>query len=273
MKSHMKQGWRLALKHFYIVILLFIYQLLWGFFLYRFIDSVVTPLLKRFPSDGALNESAVRLFFSEAQFQLMKTDLIQPYLWIIGGLFACRMLLTPLFNAGLFYSLHRSDDAGGTKFIEGIRRAWKPVMLLYWLESLFALAPAWWLLPRGLDSLLESGTIGELLQTTLPGAIGWIFWIALLHLVFLAMQFGAASGKGPFHSLWSAVRHLAPFAGLSLLMWAIGAGIALFVTGLSLVWAGLIALIAHQGYHLIRTLMKVWTIASQYDCLQSRTQE
>ncbi len=272
MKMHMKQGWRLAVKHMNIIILLFLYQLLWGFFLYRFVDSVVTPLLRRFPGD-ALPPSAVRLFFSEAQFQLMKTDLIHPYLWMFGGLFLARMLLTPLFNAGLFYSLHHATDESGTKFIEGIRSTWKPVMLLYWVKTLLALAPAWWLLPAGLQALLKSGTMGSLLQTVLPGAAAWLLWSVLLHLLVLSMQFGAASGSGVFNTLWHAVRHIAPFTGVSLLMWAIGIGIALCVTSVSLIWAGLFALILHQGYHLIRTMMKVWTICAQYDCLQSRTQE
>ncbi|WP_336776763.1 hypothetical protein [Paenibacillus sp. MMO-58] len=271
MKNHMRQGWGLTIKHFYIVILLFLYQLLWGFFLYRFIDSVVAPLLRRFP-DHSPSKAAVQLFLSEAQFQIMKTDLLTPYLWLLGGLFAARMLLSPLFNAGLLYSLQHATDAGGTQFLQGIRRAWKPVTLLYWIETILALAPAWWLLPKGLEALLHSRSIGALLQQTLPAAGGWLLWGILLHLLFLAMQLGATSGKtgGIFQSLGTAVKHLLPFAGLSLLMWAIGSGIGLFVSGFSLVWAGFIALLVHQGYHLVRTLMKVWTLASQYDILRSK---
>ena len=41
MKLHMKQGWRLTIKHFYIIILLFLYELMWGFFLYRTIEGIV----------------------------------------------------------------------------------------------------------------------------------------------------------------------------------------------------------------------------------------
>ncbi|GLX71357.1 hypothetical protein [Paenibacillus glycanilyticus] len=271
MKNHMMQGWRLAIKHFYIVILLFLYQLLWGFFLYRFIDSVVSPLLRRFP-DHSPSKAAVQLFMSEAQFQIMKTDVLTPYLWLLGGLFLARMLLSPLFNAGLLYSLQHATESGGTQFLQGIRKAWKPVTLLYWTESLLVLAPAWWLAPRGLDALLHSRSINDLLQKTLPAAGGWILWGILLHLLFLAMQLGATSQKrgGIKQTLGTAVKHLLPFASLSLLMWAIGSGIGLFVSGLSLVWAGFIALLVHQGYHLVRTLLKVWTLASQYDILRSK---
>ncbi|OME74037.1 hypothetical protein BK120_32235 [Paenibacillus sp. FSL A5-0031] len=269
MKIHLKQGWRLAVKHFYIVVLLFLYQLIWGFFLYRFIDSVVAPLLRRYPS-SAPSEAAVQLFMTEAQFQLFKTDLINPYVWTLGGLLVARMLITPLFNAGLFYSLNQTRSNGGTRFLEGIRKAWKPVVLLYWIEVILSVAPAWYVLPRSLDALLESGSIPELLQTVLPGALLWLLWGTVLHLLFLAMQFSAASGGSIFRSLWHALRNFLTYAAVSLIMWGIGAAAGLVVTSLSMLWAGLFALILHQGYYLIQTLMKVWTIAAQYDFLETK---
>ncbi len=84
MKQHLLQGWKLSTRHFSIVILLFLYQLLWGFFLYRCVNSIVMPLLKRYP-DTMPSDSAVKLFLMEAQFRLVKTDLIEPYLWMLGA--------------------------------------------------------------------------------------------------------------------------------------------------------------------------------------------
>ncbi|NIK79854.1 hypothetical protein FHS15_005021 [Paenibacillus castaneae] len=269
MKIHMKQGWQLAVKHFHLVVLLFLYQLIWGFFLYRFIDSVVSPLLRRYPS-AYPSDVAREVFVTEAQFQLFKTDLITPYVWTLGGLLVIRMLLTPLFNAGLFYSLNQARNHSGTRFLEGIRKAWKPVMLLYWIESILTLAPAWWLLPRALNTLLSSHSIPEMLQATLPGAAIWLLWGTVLHLLSLAMQFGAATGEGILSSLWRALRNFLSFAAVSLLMWGIGVALGLVVSGLSMIWAGLFALILHQSYHFIRTLMKIWTITTQYECLQTK---
>ncbi|XEC94885.1 hypothetical protein AB6A23_27040 [Paenibacillus tarimensis] len=269
MKQHMKQGWRLAIRHFYIVILLFLYQLLWGFFLYRFVNSVVIPLLKRYP-DTVPVDNAVQLFMAESQFQIMKTDLIHPYLWLLGGLFAARMAITPLINAGLFYSLHHAKQEGGTLFFRGIGRAWKPVMLLYWLEKLLALAPGCWLLPRLYDQLIGSGSADRLLLQTVPLLAGWLLWAALIHLLVLALQFGAVSGKKLPGTLWRSLRNFLPFVGISMLMWAITAGIGLLASTAAIFWAGLLALVLHQSYHLIRTLFKVWTLASQYDLWHSK---
>ncbi|MFF2890243.1 hypothetical protein [Paenibacillus sp. NPDC057967] len=268
MKQNMLQGWRLAFRHLNLVILLFLYQLLWGFLVYRTIDDTVSPLLRRFPA-SAPTEQAVQSFLAEAQFQLFKTDLITPYLWLLGGLFLARMLLTPLFNAGLLYSLHHQYDRGeGTRILEGIRKTWKPIMLLYWISSALMLAPAWWFLPKWIDAL-RHGLSPAFLSAVAPGAAVWLLWIALVHLLFLSMQFGAVSGEGVFPALWRSVRRFLPYAAISLLMWGIVALLGLAITSMSMIWAGLFALIVHQGYPLVQTLLRVWTIASQYNCLKA----
>lgn len=273
MKINMMQGWRLAYKHLNIIILLFLYQLLWGFLVYRSIDNTVAPLLRRFPA-AASSESAVQSFLAEAQFQLFKTDLVNPYLWLLGGLFLFRMLLTPIFNAGLYYSIHHQNENrgdGGTRILEGIRKTWKPVMLLYWASCVLMLAPAWWLVPKWVDALRYNGAPESLLTAVAPGAAMWLVWIAIVHLLFLSMQFGAVSGDGIFHTLWRSIRRFFSYAAISLLMWGIAALLGLAVTSMSLVWAGLFALIAHQGYPLIQTLLRVWTIAAQFNSLKSET--
>ncbi|MCU6710722.1 hypothetical protein M6D81_18690 [Paenibacillus sp. J5C_2022] len=270
MRSHIAQGWRLASRHMHLVLLLFLYQLLWGVVLYRLIDSTVAPLLRRFPGTPS-SQHALQPFMTEAQFHLFKTELITPYLWVIGGLFAARMLITPLFNAGLYYSLHHEmRDGGGTRFLEGIRRAWKPVMLLYWLESALVLAPAYWLLPKGLELVLHSTSLADLATGILLGAACWLLWAGLLQLLFLAMQLGAVTGDGIFRTLGRAVSRFLSYASLSLLMWGIGLLLGMAISGLSVWIAGLIALILHQSFPLLRTLIKVWTVASQYNCLQSK---
>lgn len=272
MKTHIAQGWRLAFKHVHLVLLLFLYQFGWGFFLYRVIDDTVSPILRRLPDSGS-SEAVMQHFVTEAQIQLFKTDLIQPYLWMLAGLLLARMLLTPLFNAGLFYSFHeqtRSDGSGKSRFVEGIKRTWRPIMLLYAAQAVLTVLPGVWLVPRGLDALIRSASYEELALTLLPGILAWAAWGALLHLLFLAMQFGAVSGEGIFASLWRSMRLFLPYVGVSLLMWGIGASIGLVLSSISLVWAGLIALILHQSYYLIKTWMKVWTIAAQYECLQAK---
>lgn len=269
MKFHMKEGWRLMIKHFYIIIFLFLYELIWGFFLYRTIEEIVVPLLKRYPG-GYGTEGSIQLFLTEAQFRLLKTDLIHPYFWLFAGLLAARMFVTPFLNAGLFHSLCYSTDNGGTRFFHGIRRSWKPIALLYVIETALALAPSIWLLPRALHALLNTGNMTELLKVTGPWAGAWLAWCVLLHLFFLIMQFGSVHGTGTLRSFWGGMRSFLPLVGISIIMWGISALLSMTLVSVSMLWAGLLAIILQQSYQLVKTMMKVWTVASQYDVWQSK---
>ncbi|WP_020618483.1 hypothetical protein [Paenibacillus daejeonensis] len=269
MKEHIRQGWRLAVKHLYIVIFLFLYQLLWGFGLYRYVESTFIPLLKRFP-DTLPAERAVQVFLMEAQFQLMKTDLIQPYLWTLGALLLVRMLFSPLIQSGLLYSLRHATDEGGTKFFQGIRASWKKITLLYWIKSILVLAPAWWLLPAALQLLLNSPSLAEAAKIALPYAACWLLWSTLLHLLFLSLQFGAVSESGMLGSSLHSLRAFLPLLFITLIMWGIGAGIGLAASSVTLIWAGLLALILHQAFYLVQSLVRVWTLASQYELWESK---
>lgn len=269
MKQHLLQGWRLALKHLPVIIVLFLYQLLWGFFLYRAVQSVVLPLLKRYP-DAMNDSSSVQLFLLEAQFRLTKTELIEPYLWLLGGLLAARMLLTPFIQAGLAYSLHHTQDSRGTHFLRGIRLAWKPMLALYAAEMALLLAPAWWLLPIASRLLHTSGSGELLLLNASPYLCGWLAWGGLLHLLFRAVQFGVIARCGWFTSAAAALRSLLPLVGISLVLLGASLLLSLTASAISMIWTGLLAFILHQAFYLVRSLFKVWTMASQYHVWQER---
>lgn len=55
MKGKIREGWFLVRQHMFIAALLFIYQLIWGYFIYRLIQSAVVPLLLRYPTEDAGN--------------------------------------------------------------------------------------------------------------------------------------------------------------------------------------------------------------------------
>ncbi|PZD96452.1 hypothetical protein DNH61_08070 [Paenibacillus sambharensis] len=269
MKAYIKDGWQVTAKHFPIISILFLYQLLWGFFLYRFIGAIIVPLLKRYP-DVMGTDSAAQLFLVEAQFQLLKTDIIYPYLWALAGLFGIRMVITPLINAGLFHSLQHISDKGGTTFFIGIRRSWKPVAIIYYAEQLLAFGPLLWLIPLCKRTAAESLSLADMTAALVPYLLCWILWCAAIRLLSLSLQFGAAAGQSFANSLMQASRTFLPLAGVSLAMWGIGILIGAASSAASLFWAGLLAVMLHQAHHFIRTWLKVWTLAAQHKAWKSK---
>ncbi len=263
MRQLLKKGWDMAVRHKYVLVLLFLYRLLWGFFLYRFIDSVVTPVLARYPDEHP-NSDAAHLFLIEAQFRLLKTDLVNEVLWMLGGLLLMRMVLTPLFNAGVYYSFHHSTEGDGTRVLSGMRRVWKPVTLLYWLENALILLPAVWLLPLAKDRFFSEPSLSVWLQGLLPYAAAWMAWGLVQHLLFQFMQFGAVSREGIIKGLGLALRRALPLLGITFILLGIGLAVSAAAWAVSLLLSGFIAVALHQAFHFVRSLLTLWTAASQY---------
>lgn len=264
MRRWLGKGWDMTVRHKYVGVLLFLYRLLWGFFLFRLVDSVVTPVLARYP-DLHPNADAIPLFLIEAEFRLLRTDLLDPLLWLLAGLLLFRMIVSPLINAGLYYSFrHSEEEKSGTRMLAGIRQAWKPVVLLYWLENALALLPAVWLLPMAKDRFFSAGSPGSWIRELLPYAAGWLIWGFVVHVLFQCLQFGAVSREGFGKALMQALSRAMPLLAVSLAMAGIGAAASAAVSSVSLLWSGFIAVALHQAFHFVRTLLSLWTAASQF---------
>lgn len=267
MKNWLMKGWKLALMHKYVGALLFLYRLLWGMILFRFVDAIVTPILARYPSLHP-NPNAIPVFIIEAEFRLLRTGLPDPYLWTLGGLLLARMLVTPLFNAGLYYSFHHAssemDGFSGTRVLAGIRKVWRSVALLYVGEKALILLPALWLLPLAKSRFYTALSAEGWLLSLLPYAAVWLVWGLIIHLLFQCMQFGAASAVGIVNGLRQAFIRSRPLLAVTLTLVALGCAASAVLTIATVVWSGFVAVVLHQSFHLIRTLLVVWTAASQY---------
>lgn len=97
MKAKIREGWFLVRQHMFIAALLFLYQLIWGYFFYRMVQSAVIPLLLRYP-DADAGELSTLLFKMESQLNLSTHPEVHRYLWILGGMLLVRMLISPSFR-------------------------------------------------------------------------------------------------------------------------------------------------------------------------------
>lgn len=261
--TYAKLGWRTARQRWFLLFLLFAYQYVWSFLLFKYVKSLVAPLLHRFPGDQ-LPAAADRLFWLEAQFQLTKTDMLAPYLWTIGLFLLVRMIATPLINGGLYAAL--ADGGGGSQrkaFFRGARRYAKPFLLLYALQSLLAFAPLLWAAPKALKAALAASSWPELAGGLAPYVAGWLAYQGLLKLMFLHIGFAIVDRKPAWSGLAFLLRRAIPAAGLSLLTFAAAAAAGAATSAASLWWAGFVAVLIHQLYPLLRSLLKLWAISAQ----------
>lgn len=263
MKKWLKLGWGTSVQHRYVLVILFLYRLLWGFFLYRFIGSIISTVLARFPAAHP-NPDAGQLFLIEAQFRLIKTNLANETLLVLGMMLLARMMLTPLLQAGIYYSFCHARPEEGTLVLTGMRKAWKPAVLLYWLEIVLLLLPALWLFPIASELFIASPMIESWLQAMLPYVVGWMFYGFVLRLLFPFMLFSAVSQQGVLPGMRAALRHIWPLLLLALIMAGAGLVASTAATATTLLWSGFFAVLLHQLFHFIRSWLSLWTTASQY---------
>jgi hypothetical protein len=263
MLKWINQGWKTTRSQTLVIVLLFLYQWIWGFVLYKFINSIIGPLMHRYPG-AELPAGSVQLYLAEGQFQLLKTDLVYPYLWLLLAVAATRMLLTPVLYAGMYFSLHRTDLNAGYRFVQGVKQLFKPFFMYYLAQTALMLLPLYWIWPKIAEVLKTSGVLTSAAVQLLPYIGGMLVYGYLLHLIFMFIQFARMTETKWTQTGGLLLRHFFVIIGLSLTVLAM-AGIAFLLTyGSSLYWAGLTAIILHQLYYVVRTVFRIWGTAAQY---------
>ncbi|CAI6086324.1 hypothetical protein PAECIP112173_04949 [Paenibacillus sp. JJ-100] len=274
MKAKIREGWFLVRQHMFIAALLFIYQLIWGYFIYRLVQSAVVPLLLRYPTEDA-GELSTLLFKMESQLSLSGPE-VQRYLWILGSLLLLRLLISPLIQAGLLYSLQHFNTAEERiPFIRGIQKLWKPMLLLHTIRTILMFLPAYWLVPKLYATLMDSFHSLHLLLPGIPYVAGWIIYGWVIHHAVLYMQFGISDPEGEHRihgtlkGLWIAVRHIFMVLGIALMLGMIHLLVFGAFTSASWFLTGLAGLILQQTYPLARSLLNMWKICAHFRLWQS----
>jgi len=268
MTHFLRQGWRMAKGHTKIIIALFIYQAIWGFGLYKMIDNIISPLLKRYPE---LTGSAdtVALFWYENQFQILKTDIWMPYLYTFLTLLLIRMIITPFLQAGLFYSIHQHSEVGnGTYFRKGIAAKWKKVTLLYWVKNIFIFIPMLWIVKPIFNTMLANQSIATIFKVFDWNLFMYIVWALIVQSFFYVIQLGTAWDMSLATVLRRTLVNLLPFIIVSVVIAFFYSFFSVSIHGLSLIWVSFLSFLLYQILPLIRTLFKVWMISAQYESIR-----
>jgi hypothetical protein len=261
-------GWRITQRHPWMISMLFIYQFIWGFVLFKFMQSIVIPLLHRFP--GEFSHTAVQVFLAEGQFQLFKTNAAYFSLWILLAILLLRMIITPLLNAGIYYSIHRDESKQIRPFLKGIRTLGLSFVFIYFLQILIWLLPMYWLIPYIKNLVASHPDYMSILWSALPLLIGFWIYTTFLKICFMYVQFGKASGASLLHSQLTFFRNLLPIVSLSCILLIISGLVALLSISISMIWAGFFAVMLHQLYYLAKTFIKIWDIGTQYQIWNSK---
>lgn len=274
--SYVRRGWSALKGQFPSVIILFLYQLLWGLFLYRLVDTAVTALLQRYPDPPPTQLSRI-LFVLEGQINLWSNPDVRLYFGLLAGMTVFRMALTPFIQAGILYGLVPEDTrAQGLPLFRGMKEFGKPVALFYVLELLLILLPSIWIVPKLLSlwpGLLGAGAHFSTWAAGLGFPLGWIVYGWLIRQLLLFAQFGYLFKVGIGSSLLLCCKHLFQGIGISVILGAFGLIVFFLFGTVSWIWTGMLALILQQTYPLFRSTFKIWRVTSQFHLWQTKTQK
>jgi len=272
MRTSISRGLLSMKEQIYILVLLFIYRLLWGYFLYGFVRDAVVPILQRYPNEQAGGSGVSRLlFYIEGQFSLSSDPDVQRWLWLLLGISILRVLLSPFIRAGLIHELHQENKGErGLFFFPGMKLYGLPVFIFSLVEWALALLPLYWLLPIIYKLLLSSFLDYRLLLQISPYLLAWSAYVFIVRLCLLYMQFGYTAGTGMFSSLLLCLRHFIPAVAVSVLLGAGGFLVLLLCAVTGLLCPGLPALLVRQVSPLPSTFFKMWGVAAQYHLWRSK---
>lgn len=269
MIRYVKDGWKDALKQPFLLVTLFLYRFAWGVALYRIVQAIVLPLLHRYPGKD-VSAAQVNLFLAEGQFRLLKTDVSHSTLWLLFWLLVIKMILTPLLNAGVYYSIATDQYNPGYRFFKGIAQLGKSFSLYYLIQMTLTLAPLYWLLPKISAAYHHAASYDAILLELLPYSIGILAYGYFLHLFFMYVQFGRAYASTLIESVGIAIRSALPLLGIAIATLFVSLLLSAFATASSLVWAGFWALVLYQAFRLVETLLTLWGITSQQRLFQAK---
>ncbi|OCT16127.1 hypothetical protein A8709_01380 [Paenibacillus pectinilyticus] len=269
MATYIKSGFRAALQQPFATIILFLYQMGWGVLLYKFIQGILVPLMHRFPG-AEQPKQALQIFLAEGQFQLLKTDLSYPYLGWLAALLCTRMLLTPLLNGGVYYSLTHAHQNAGYRFFRGMKKLMLPFLLVYLIRIALSLLPLIWLVPKAKYILGHSSSYEQVATSLLPWILSVLIYGFLLQLLFMYVQFAIAAKLGILSTVLSFFRYSLPIIGLALTLLLFAGLLAGVTVTATYVWAGLVALIIYQLYPIFHIFIQIWGISSQYQLLSAK---
>lgn len=258
----MKDGFRAAARQPFLLIILFVYRFIWGFALYRICQSIILPLLHRFPGQD-VSPTQLHLFIAEGQFELLKTDLSHPTLWLLLSLLVVRAVLTPFLNAGTIYSLTHTEYHAGYRFVRGIRVMWRSYLLYYVVQTLLTLLPIYWIWPRASSLFLTSGSYEAILKGLAPYLIGMLLYGFLLQLLFLHIQLGRAQDMPLSRTFLLVIRSLPLILGIAAGVLVLSTFCSILALGATLCVAGFWMLVLYQGYRLIGAWFTLWGLAAQ----------
>ena len=268
MKLLLKKGLKVLQMHRIILLFLCLYQTAWAFLLFQIINTILNPIVRSYPNI-ANQPNAAQLYLLEIKFQVLKTDMITPYLYGFMILLLIRMLITPFIHGGLYYSLANSENQPmHTSFIEGIKLKSKAMLACYWIKNVLIFAPLIIYLLPFIKQLSNSSVVIDWSFLLSAETIFICLWIIAVATTAYCIQLGIACNYAWLKVLNRSVKHGFKLLAITIVIGSIGLLSQAAIHSTTILWYSLFTMLLFWLLPAIRTITKVWTISSHLHAVQ-----
>lgn len=281
--AHIKKGGLFVLKQPGLLLMLCLYQLCWGLLGYRWLNAINESMLLRYPGTD-VSTMSTQVYWAEAQFRILKTNVLEPWLWVLAGCLLLRMLLHPLLQASVFYSIHASDDTRDQgeastlwhRLKSGMRALGPAFFGLYLLQSAMALGPLFLLIPKFIQMWQAALSLRDFLVPSFVWGAAYVTYLFLLRGIFLTLMLRKTKQTNLAQDERNRIRQAAstPLTGfpshLVRVLILSGAFIAMTlfssigIGALGILWSGFAAIVLQQLYFVLRSGLLLWEAAACY---------
>lgn len=265
-----------------LLIMVGLYHVGWSLLGFGWIQSLIRDILVRYPATD-LGEMAVQVFWAESQFRVLKTNIIEPWIWLICALLLLRLICHPLLHAGIFYTIsdlkklkaREQNERTLTKilsvFIKGIRKLGWSFSNFYFLQIVLTCLPMLWLFPLLRWSWQSNfASLSATVQQNILyiGCYVIYIWIIRAITIYFMLKKTQASFSDPSRVQLPVRKNFFPIIALSLLFIFTSTIMSVSVSFAAFLWSNVLALALHLSYGFFRTALLLGEVTVCYHLSQ-----
>ncbi|MDP5274676.1 hypothetical protein [Chengkuizengella axinellae] len=258
-----KEGWDTTNQLMGYILLFSMYQLIWGIFLYRWIQSIVHSISQRIPISEI--KDAQQLFMIESGYLISNVDFIINHLTPLIILLSLRWVLSPLLNAGLFYTIHyKHQESSRSLFFQGIVKQGASFLFISFVHLVLLAVPLYWFISFIKNKLATLTSLESIFFNFVPLVLVFVVYAWFIHIVVIYMQWRKTTHNALLPPIFFIFKHFLFLIGFSLIMLLLLGLSKILFSSVSIFWAGLFAIIMHQVQYYFSTYFKILEVNIQY---------
>jgi hypothetical protein len=257
------QGWRSLGNHLFLIVLLSIYNLSFNVWLYKRLQDLLLPYILRYPT-MELPAKALHLYLMELQLELWQWLGQSIEFRFIFILLLLRIVLSPIWQAGMYYSIVHADLPSGYRFVTGVKSYSFKFICVHLVQWILFIVPLIGLILGWIKPFIHFNIHAIL---SIDVAIYWVIFMLYIGAVktcFMYIQFALITSSCIRHTAWKCICKCTPIAVLVFIFLCLRFGFVEAQSFVTNTFPGWIAMTVFMTSSCVYAMLKIWSVATHH---------